>query len=696
MLLLTVNVSLAESKVTVGYPDHYPFTYKNGTGEASGFFIDLLKKIDENNEAITFEYIYGDWENILNALEKGEIDLVAGLVEGESRLKKYDFNEQSMVLSWGTVVLASDQLVDSILDLEGMTLGHLSSDYFALGEKGLVKKLYDFQLDVAYKSYPNYGALLEAVDAGVIDAGIMDQGSTRKIYDYKNIKNTGLVFAANALKVGALKGRQGETLDLIDDQLKQWLRDKSSFYYQTYDDYLKVGFVEGMVPFYRRYKKRIGFILFSIILMLAYGQIELYLRTKELKKQTKILKKANEKSEKTIARKQEIMAKKAFAVDDLQKQIYRFEDLMTFVTRNVTLNHINSEKELFSEILSEAFRLVEVADSGYVYNFDEQQHFKIIDTINSDQPDLEKIHLRDLMPIDTSVEIIEDFILKAINYMDKDYIKKQLKEKFVPAKESLVVVFKNNQVNYGGVVLEINKGSKKSFNEQSKEIMWALKNIAEGYFLNENYYEMDVIFQKEMIFSLIKVLEIHDAYTKGHSQGVASEAKALAQHMGLSKEAINEVYWAGLVHDVGKILISEKIINKSTQLSRDEYALIKKHPVYGYEALKNSELTKAMADIVLYHHERYDGKGYPEGLAGESIPYQSRIISIVDSYDAMISDRVYKPKKSIREALVEIEKHLSTQFDPEIGRQFIEMKKKEVEVHEEVNDERYRKKSWGF
>jgi putative nucleotidyltransferase with HDIG domain len=259
-----------------------------------------------------------------------------------------------------------------------------------------------------------------------------------------------------------------------------------------------------------------------------------------------------------------------------------------------------------------------------------------------------------------------------------------------------VLSLKNNHVNYGGIVLEINKGSEKHFNEQSKEIMLALKNIAEGYFLNENYYERDVIFQKEMIFSLIKVLEIHDSYTKGHSQGVAMEGKSLAQYMDLSPKEVSLVYWAGLVHDVGKILISEKIINKETKLTSYEYETIQKHPVYGYEALKNSELTKHMADIVLYHHERYDGKGYPEGLKGDKIPYQSRIISIVDSYDAMTSDRVYKGKRTLSEGLQEIEINLGTQFDPVIGRQFIEMKKKEVEIHEETNNERYRKKSWGF
>lgn len=696
MVMMTVNVSLAESKVTVGYPKHYPFTYKDATGEASGFFIELLKKIDEKNESLTFEYIYGDWENILGSLESGEIDLVAGLVEGERRRATYDFNNQSMVLSWGTVVLGANQSVESILDLDGMTLGHLRSDYFALGEKGLVNKLYDFQLEVAYKSYPDYDALLQAVEDGIIDAGIMDQASTRKIYDYQNIKDTGLVFSANALKVAALKGNQKDTLNLIDAELKQWLKDKDSFYYKTYDDYLNIGFVEGMVPFYRQYKERIWFALFSILLMVAYSQIEFHLRTKELINQTKVLKKANEKSEETFSRKQEIMAEKALAVEDLQKHIDQFEDLMVFITRNVSLNPINSEKKLFSEMLEEAFRLVEVADFGYVYNFDENQHLNIIDTINTEIELTEKVHLRDLISIDTSVAIIEDFIPKAIDYTEKDYIKKALKEKFKLSKESLVVVLKDNQVNYGGIVLDIKKGSEKNFDEQSKEIMVALKNIAEGYFLNENYYEMDVIFQKEMIFSLIKVLELHDSYTKGHSQGVASEAKALAQHIGLAKETVNEVYWAGLVHDVGKILISEKIINKKKQLTNYEYETIKKHPVYGYEALKNSELTKGMADTVLYHHERYDGKGYPEGIKGERIPYQSRIISVVDSYDAMISDRVYKKKKTIPEALIEIERNLGTQFDPEIGRQFIEMKKKEVEIHEEANHERYRKKSWGF
>jgi putative nucleotidyltransferase with HDIG domain len=695
MLLTISDVSLAESKVTVGYPEHYPLTYKDNAGEASGFFIDLLKKIDERNETITFDYIYGDWENILNDLESGKIDLVAGLVEGDERLEIYDFNKQSMVLSWGTVVLQSKKNVESILDLEGMTLGHLRSDYFALGEKGLINKLYDFQLDVAYKSYPSYNALLQAIEDGAIEGGIMDQASARKIYNYKNIKDTGLVFAANALKVAALKGNQKETLNLIDSELQQWLEDKDSFYYEAYNRHLDIGFVEGMVPFYRQYKKRIWFIFFSIALMVAYSQLELYLRTKELRRQTKVLEEANEKSEETFSKKQEIVAEKALAVDDLQNHIDQFEDLMLFITRNVSLNHTNSEKELFSELLEEAFRLIEVADFGYVYNFDENQYLKIVDTINVEISLTEKIHLRDLMPIGTSVAIIEDFTSKATKYIEKEHIKNEIKEQFKPSKESLLLVFKNNQVNYGGIVLDIKEGSRKRFDEQSKEIMLALKNIAEGYFLNENYYEMDVIFQKEMIFSLIKVLEIHDAYTKGHSQGVAREAKALAQYMSLPTEAVNEVYWAGLVHDVGKILISEKIINKKTQLTSFEYETIKKHPVYGYEALKNSELTKDMADIVLYHHERYDGKGYPEGIRGQSIPYQSRIISIVDSYDAMISDRVYKPKKTISEALFEIEKNLSTQFDPEIGRQFIEMKKKEVEIHEETNHERYCKKSWG-
>jgi len=690
ILILFANFSLAEKEITIGYTEHYPLAYKNEAGIASGFIIDLLKNIDASSEVYTFKYLYGDWDLTLMALEDDSIDLVAGLVEGEERLKIFDFNKSTLYLSWGTVILREEHTVESILDLEGFTLGHLKGDYFALGNRGLINKLYDFQLDVSYKGYASYTELLEAIERNEVDAGIMDQVSTRNIYDYKDIKDSGLVFAASGLKIATIKGKNTEVLNLIDDQMNTWLNNKDSYYYERYDDYFKAAVVEGFIPFYRSYKTHIWFVLFWLFLMILYAYMEFHLRTRELKDKNSHLIKIKDKSERVLKKKQRAIREKALAVDALQDHIKQFEDLLAFITRNVSLNHINSEEELFKEILEQAFSLVKAADFGYIYTFDKKKNIKIIDAINTEKPILEGVKGKYLSPIDPAVQITESFIYKTLAYCKNQEASQKLKRAFKVSKESLIVSFENKDVHYGGLILEINEGSDKEFHESIIESMLAFKNVAESYFLNENYYEMDMIFQQEMIFSLIKILELHDLYTKGHSESVANQGRRLAEYIGLSQEAIHEVYWAGLVHDIGKIFISSETLNKIDPLTNDEYEMIKKHPVYGHDALKNTKVTENMAKIVLYHHERYDGKGYPEGIQGESILLSSRIISIVDSYDAMTSDRVYKSKLSHSVALKEIEANLGTQFDPKIGRQFIEMKKEEDVIHEEVNDERYR------
>jgi len=261
-LFITLNVAMAE-EVTIGYPEHYPLTYQGPSGEAEGFIIDLLKSIDESDSNYEFTYVYGNWSETLDALSQGEVDLVAGLVASESRSKVFDFNESTMYLSWGTVVLREEHSVESILDLEGMTLGHLMGDYFALGHRGLINKLYDFQLEVSYKGYKSYTDLLKAVEAGEVDAGIMDQVSTQSIYDYDNIKDTGLVFAASGLRIASLKGENNEVLDLIDKEMNTWLNDKNSFYYERYNAYFDQELIQGFIPFIEAIKGLFGLFCFG-------------------------------------------------------------------------------------------------------------------------------------------------------------------------------------------------------------------------------------------------------------------------------------------------------------------------------------------------------------------------------------------------------------------------------------------------
>jgi len=182
----------------------------------------------------------------------------------------------------------------------------------------------------------------------------------------------------------------------------------------------------------------------------------------------------------------------------------------------------------------------------------------------------------------------------------------------------------------------------------------------------KQYKELQLDLLENMIVSLTGLLEIHDEYTKNHSQNVAKISKMIAEVMNLSKEKINQTYYAGLVHDIGKTLIPNEIINKKGKLNKDEFEIIKKHSTYAYKALLKSKELNHIANIVLQHHERIDGRGYPLGLEGQDILIESRIISIADAYDAMTSDRPYRKALTNVEVLNELRKNSGKQFDKKI------------------------------
>lgn len=192
-----------------------------------------------------------------------------------------------------------------------------------------------------------------------------------------------------------------------------------------------------------------------------------------------------------------------------------------------------------------------------------------------------------------------------------------------------------------------------------------------------------------VVQSLADAIDAKDTYTNGHSGRVAKYSKEIAARAGYDQEEQDNIYMIGLLHDVGKIGIPDHVINKPSKLNDDEYAMIKNHPSMGARILKNIKEMPQLAIGARWHHERYDGKGYPNGLQGESIPEIARIISVADAYDAMTSNRSYR--KPLEQSVVrqEIVNGMGTQFDPKFARIMLEMmdedkeyKLKESEVFE--------------
>ena len=176
-----------------------------------------------------------------------------------------------------------------------------------------------------------------------------------------------------------------------------------------------------------------------------------------------------------------------------------------------------------------------------------------------------------------------------------------------------------------------------------------------------------------IIRSLSYAIDAKDRYTRGHSQRVAEYSLALAKRMGKSEEEQETIYFAGLLHDVGKIRVPEAVINKPGKLTDEEFDQIRIHPVSGYHILRDISSDERIGYGAKYHHERYDGTGYPNGLTGENIPEIARIIGVADAYDAMASNRSYRdalPQNVVRQ---EIQKGKGRQFDPKIADIMLEM-----------------------
>lgn len=182
----------------------------------------------------------------------------------------------------------------------------------------------------------------------------------------------------------------------------------------------------------------------------------------------------------------------------------------------------------------------------------------------------------------------------------------------------------------------------------------------------------DYIDYHEIIECITGALDAKDRYTANHSWRVSELAKKICEIIGLSNSDTNEIHIAAHLHDIGKIGVPDSILNKEGPLTTDEWDIIKKHSRIGYDILNKSSRMKQISGIVLHHHERYDGKGYPDGIKGNDIPLGSRIIAVCDSIDAMTTQRSYRSILTPEECYIEIEKNLGFMYDPFIGKYILE------------------------
>jgi HD-GYP domain-containing protein (c-di-GMP phosphodiesterase class II) len=211
------------------------------------------------------------------------------------------------------------------------------------------------------------------------------------------------------------------------------------------------------------------------------------------------------------------------------------------------------------------------------------------------------------------------------------------------------------------------------FDTVDSKLLQSIASESSIYLENSILYEDVRSLMMGLMHSLVNAVDAKDTYTCGHSERVALLSRLLAQEAKLGDHFVDRVYMAGLLHDVGKIGVPEAVLQKTGRLTPEEFEQIKKHPDIGARILRDIKQIEDVIPGVLYHHERYDGKGYPTGLAGENIPLMGRVICLADCFDAMTSSRTYRKALPLEVALAEIRRCSGTQFDPALADIFVQI-----------------------
>lgn len=248
-----------------------------------------------------------------------------------------------------------------------------------------------------------------------------------------------------------------------------------------------------------------------------------------------------------------------------------------------------------------------------------------------------------------------------------EYYSEEMKKHFMI--QSTPVYDENDKIN-SGVITIIDITDIKEKEKKLIESRDAFLNILSD--LDFSYKELKMLFDG-FIHAFINAIDAKSPWTKGHSERVTEYSLAIAKELGLNDFELEDLKIAGLLHDIGKIGTYDIILDKPVRLTPEEYNLINQHPVKGEQILKPIKQLKHILPIIRHHHERFDGKGYPDGLKGEEIPLLSRIICVADSYDSMTSDRPYRDAAIKEYAIYELKKCSGTQFDPKVVEAFLKV-----------------------
>lgn len=667
LLPLIGNLVVAQELVVVGDNSYPPYSFVNDQGEPVGICVDLWH-VFSSKTGITVKYIATEWSKALEMISAGKANVIDTIFYDKERAQWLAFSKPYAEIEVRVFFKENLQGITGLETLSGFVVGAKLGDRSAEIAKSL-------NPNISLRYFDSYEELIKAASEDTVKVFVMDlppaQYYLAKFELYDSFKSAPVELSKQFFYRAVRKDNES-LVDIINSGFDKIGTGEVSEIYEKW-----MGTAIFKVNWKYIFYTAAVFVGILLVIMLW---------------NTLLRRKIHQAVRNSEKQREELLA----AYDQLRATIFELES--AYLERDKLLGRLkavisladelsesreSTQEQFLSHILESALYGIPTANYGSV-SVIEGEAWRFVCTTGHDIERLNELNLKShMMVLVPEVSVIENW--NEINQISMD---QSTYEKFSsatrPIKSSLVAPLRTDKGQIGNLALDIAKESKEIFSSNDVEVMRAFASLTSVFLKLHEYERTKKNISEQIIFAMVRMIELYDKYTKGHSMRVAKIASEIGRVMNLSEHTIKNLYWAGLVHDIGKLLVPKRILNKEGALSEEEYEIVKKHTIWGYEVLNASPILREIAMYVLHHHERWDGTGYPDHLEGDRIELVSRIICVADSFEAMISDRAYRKAFSVEYAFSEIESCSGKQFDPAVVRVFVYNKHRILERGEQM------------
>ena len=707
ILSLFTYINIFSYDLKVGTYENYPISFVK-EDSVKGIFPEILKVIAEK-EHWNIKYTVKPQKNIMKDLEEGNIDVAFAFGYSFERSKLFNYNTIPVISDWGKVYTNYKEDITSFKEFVNKSVGVMKSDIFYEGKEGIKNLLNGFEVKCTYIEYDTYDEIIIALSKNIIDIGIVPRIYGLMNEKKYNIRDTTLMFYPIELFFIFSKNVDSSVINTIDNYLKAFKYNPNSIYYSILDKYLQKN-IKNKIPSW------IYAIIVSSIIVIFSLFFMIYLLKKIVLKKTKKIETQKEEIEASYeemqAQNEQLkinnlelesmyneMEESKKKLEEKYNEITSLNNILDMSLKNEEFEYnrfkklleINSKISdflkrendfLLSEMLKISINVIN-ADYGSVYKFVGDKWI-FIDAIGHDIGILKTLDLDKKYVVDVyNVEVIEN--IERYNTELPKYTLKKFNEAIKRNKYTLLIPLIVDGEKIAGISFD---NKEKKFTNEDIEIAKAFKVLSETI-LRQKKYENN--FKKAYIDfanKLAMVAEAHDEITGNHIERVGILSEFIAKKLNLPEENIIKIRNFAPLHDVGKIFIPLNILNKKGKLTDKEWDKMKKHTLYARRLLEDNEYFKVALNIALYHHEKYDGTGYPFNLIGDNIPIEAQIVSIVDVYDALRSNRPYKKafshEKTIKIFMNGDGRTHPKHFNPKILKVFIDNEEEIKSIYDKI------------